>query len=201
MLNVRRTMYVTEHYAQLQGLRLVPLALCFLGSAAWRAGLLAWLPGIAGSGARAWFLASVGLALIVSFPIGAHYRRRVGVASPRVPLLGALSLTMGFICFVLLTTLPANSWHVSIPVLFVALALGYVGVANEGLRRHYLAIAAGCLMFALAPIVGEPGTAREVALDMLIGFGLLVAGVGDHAVLQRALQTPEMEGEGRARTT
>jgi hypothetical protein len=200
MLDLRRTVYVTEHYAQLQGLRLVPLALCFLGSAAWRAGLLAWLPGIAGGGARAWFLTSLTLALIASFPIGAHYRRRLGVASSRASRLGAVPLTTCVVYFVILTALPPNAWHVSIPMLFAALALAYVGLANGGVRRHYLGIAVACLAFAIALLIGMPGTAREVILDVLIGLGLLVAGVGDHVVLQRVLQAPEREGVPHART-
>jgi hypothetical protein len=194
MLDLRRTVYVTDHYAQLQGLRLIPLALCFLGSAAWRAGLLGWLPGSGGGGARAWFLTSLSLAVIASFPIRAHYRRRLGVASSRVTRTGMVTLTACFVYFVILTGLPSNRWHVSIAVLFAALALAHVGLASGGVRRHYLGIAVACLAFAIAPLIGEAGTGREVTLDVLIGLGLLVAGVGDHLVLQRVLQVPERNG-------
>ena len=199
MHNLRRTLYVTEHYPHLQGLRLVPLALCFLASAAWRAGLLDWLPGIAHGGARVWFLTSVSFALIVSFPIRAYYRRRVGIARPLATRADAVNVTMCFAYFALLTALPPNRWHVSVPMLFAALALAYVGLANRRVRRHYLGIAVACLAFALAPLVGVTGTAQDVSFDLLIGLGLLVAGVGDHLVLQRTLQAPDPEGAPYAR--
>jgi hypothetical protein len=199
MLDVRRTQHLTELYAHLQGLRLVPLALCFLGSALWRAGFLTWLPGIAGKGAQAWFLAGLGLSLIGSFPIGALYTRSVGATRPRLARTGAVTLATCFACFLVLTTLPPNSWSVSVPVVFVALTLVYVGLANRAFRPHYLGIAMAWFAFAIAPLIGVPGTARDVALDLLIALSLLVAGVGDHVVLRRTLRAAANEEVSDAR--
>jgi hypothetical protein len=67
----------------------------------------------------------------------------------------------------------------------------------DGLRRHYLVIAVACLVFAFAPLMRVPPAARNVALDLLIGMGLIVAGVGDHMALQRVLQSPEGVGDVR----
>jgi hypothetical protein len=201
MFDLQRMAYVAENYAQLQGLRLVPLATCFLGSAAWRAGLLAWLPGIAGRGAQVWFLSSIALALIVSFPIGARYRRRLGHARPRALRTGALTLSGSAVYIIALTALPPNRWHISIPMVFTAVVLASVGLANHGMRRHYLGIAAACVAFAVAPVVGASRIARETGLDLLIGVGLLVAGLGDHLVLQRMLQDRAPEGVPHGRST
>jgi hypothetical protein len=196
VVNARRVLYVTEHYAHLQGLRLVPLGVCFLGSGAWRAGLMGWVPGIAGRGARAWFVASLAIALGLSPAIGAHYRRH-GVVRPRVTTTGAVTLTTCFVSFVLVGRLPPNAWQVSMPVLLVAFILAYLGVVAGGLRRHYLVIALACVLFAFAPLMRVPLAARNVALDLLIGMGLIGAGVGDHVALQRVLHAPEGVGDVR----
>ena len=68
------------------------------------------------------------------------------------------------------------------------------------MRRHYLAIAVACVAFAIAPLIGVPVTVRDVTFDLLIGLGLLVAGVGDHVVLLRVLQAQEGGGVPHART-
>jgi hypothetical protein len=44
MRDIQTVRYVTTHYPRLQGLRLAPLGVPFLLSAAWRAGWLAWWP-------------------------------------------------------------------------------------------------------------------------------------------------------------
>src|ERR1700730_3478985 len=111
MVDARRVLYVTEHYAHLQGLRIVPLGVCFLGSGAWRAGLLGWVPGIAGRGARAWLAASVAIALGVSRVIGARYRRQGVVRAPATAT-GAVTLATCFVSFVLVGRLPPNAWQV-----------------------------------------------------------------------------------------
>jgi hypothetical protein len=196
VVNARRVLYVTEHYAHLQGLRIVPLGVCFLGSGAWRAGLMGWVPGIAGRGARAWLVASLAIAVGLSLAIGARYRRH-GVVRPRATATGAVTLTACFVSFVVLGRLPPNAWQVSMPALLAAFVLAYLGVVADGLRRHYLVIAVACLVFAFAPLMRVPPAARNVALDLLIGMGLIVAGVGDHMALQRVLQSPEGVGDVR----
>jgi hypothetical protein len=47
-----------------------------------------------------------------------------------------------------------------------------------------------CLLFALARSVGVSDQARQVLFDLLIGGGLIAAGIGDHLVLLRLLHTP-----------
>jgi hypothetical protein len=198
MVNARHVLYVTEHYAHLQGLRLVPLGVCFLCSGAWRAGLMEWVPGIAGRGARAWFVASLAVALGLSLVIRARYRRH-GAVRPRATTTGAVTLSVCFVSFVIVGTLPPNAWQISAPALLLAFALAYLGVVADGLRRHYLVIALACLVFACAPLMRVPLAARNVALDLLIGMGLIAAGVGDHVALQRVLHAPEgVEDAGTA---
>src|SRR5438105_439270 len=124
-MDVRRTLYIAEHYAHLQGLRLVPLGVCFLLSAAWRAGLLSWLPGSVGRGAQLWFLTSFLIAVVASWPIGSWYRHRMGAAAARAGHSGAVTLTMSVVAFVTLASLPPNGWHVSLAMVFVAAVFAY----------------------------------------------------------------------------
>ena len=197
MLDVSRTRYLTEHYADLQGLRLIPLAVLFLASAAWRVAAWSWLTWRPVWGSR-WFATGLVLALASSAAIGTVYRSRLGTVSPRRRT-SAIATWVVFGVGVSLLQETARPWPVSLPFLFTDCVLAYVGCAGRGLRRHYLAVAIACLLFALTPLWSVPMAARRLALDLLIGFGLLVAGVGDHVVLQqerRALQ--EVLNDARA---
>src|SRR3954470_10838304 len=75
--------YITTHYARLHGLRLVPLGVPFLVSAAWRAGWLRWWPATEGRGATMWFLALLTTAVAISFPIRSWYERQFGSVAAR----------------------------------------------------------------------------------------------------------------------
>jgi hypothetical protein len=186
-IDVNRVRYVTERYAQLRGLRLVPPAFCFVASAAWRAGLLGWLPWIDGKGARAYFFGGLAIAVIASSRISRAYRRHIGDARPRVGRTGVLTLTASCGLLFLFTLLPSRPGSVSIAAVFAACALACLGLFEER-RRHYLIVSGASLLFALMPVLGVPPAIRDVALDLLIGGGLIVAGLGDHLVLRRTLQ-------------
>ena len=87
----------------------------------------------------------------------------------------------------------------SVPVIFVGLALAFVGTVHGRLRKHYLAIAGGCFLFACARPLGVSVHARDVGLDVLIGLGVITAGWGDHLVLRRVLGASRGEDYGTAR--
>jgi hypothetical protein len=197
MLDVSRMAYVTEHYAQLQGLRLVPLGIPFVASAFWRTGLLPWRFGDA-SHARAWFFLSFAVALALSVLIGRLYRRWFGAMPPRASRSGAVTLATCFVGVVAFAWRSPPPSPLFVPAVFVGLAFGRLGCVEHGLRRHYIGLAAACWLFAITPALGVPPPARRVALDFLIGLGLIVAGLGDHAVLQRLLYTPEGVLDDRA---
>jgi hypothetical protein len=179
----------------MQGLRLVPLGIVFLGSAAWRSGCLFWLPGAAGSGAQFWFFASAAVAVALSYNIRAWYERRFGWYLTDRTRTGATTLVMSAVGFVVLATVQPSARTVSWPLLYVAALLAVLGLAQHGLRRHYLAISAGCVLFGFARLLGASFHTTRVGFDLLIGLGLIVAGVGDHFVLDRACSTQEREGD------
>jgi hypothetical protein len=183
MDDLRRIRYVTEHYEQLQGLRLLPLSVPFLLSSLSRLSRPA--PFLT---ATAWavLLAS---ALALSVLIGRYYARHFGQAQPlgwrtALPLVAATAAFFGLEWLQELRPLP-----VPLPILFVAVVLARVGIAAGSLRSHYLFIAAACAMFALLPVLGVPLDIRAAALDGLIGGGLAVAAIGDDRVLRRVMAT------------
>lgn len=182
MDDLRRIHYVTEHYAQLQGLRLLPLSVPFLLSSLWRVATSA-PPFLAPSG----WAAVVAVALAVSVPIGRYYTRQFGQAQPLRwrAALSLLAITAAF--FWLEWVQEIRPLPVPLPVLFVAVLLARLGLAADRLRIHYVWIAAACATFALLPALGVPAAARAAALDGLIGGGLAVAAIGDHRVLRRAM--------------
>jgi hypothetical protein len=189
MHDLQRLRFVTERYPHLQGLRLIPLGLPFLVSAAWRDGQLEWVPGTAGLGPGLWFLALLLTALVISVAMGSYYRHRFGTVEPKRDLtsvLAGLLFAVLFLCSLgMQDILPFN---ISLPAVVIGTGVGYLGVAGGQQRTHYLALAALSLFFATLGSFGVPLHARDVLLDDLIGIGLIVIGVGDHLLLRRTLE-------------
>lgn len=183
MNDLRRILYVTAHYRQLQGLRLLPLSVPFLLSAVWRTAAYATgstLP-------RAGWVALLVAALAASVPIGRYYTRRFGRASS-LPWRTAAALVGAAAAIVVLEWVQTlRPLPVSLPVVFVAVALARLGLSADGIRIHYLWIAAACGVFAALTPLHVPFEARAAALDALVGGGLAVAAIGDDRVLRRAL--------------
>lgn len=192
-----RVRYVTQRYAQLQGLRLLPLAAVFLISALWRSG---WfgpsltdgsLGSVGPQSAAIWFVAALAGAVILSFVIRAWYTKRFGFVSQSMLHSGVLQLTALSIGFVLAVwTQEQWHWPLSVPAVFIGAVLLYVGVAYRATRRHY--VAAAFVWFAVVTLgtFGLSDAARDAVLDLAIALGLLIAGLGDHRLLQQTLQRP-----------
>jgi hypothetical protein len=181
MDDLRRIRYVTEHYEQLQGLRLLPLGVPFLLSSLWRLARPGPAPFLSASG-WALLLAS---AFVLSALIGRYYARHFGQAHPL-----RWRTVLPLVAFFWLEWLQEiRPFPVPLPVLFVAVVLARIGMAAGWLRSHYLFIAAACATFALLPLLGVPLEIRAAALDGLIGGGLAVAAIGDDRVLRRVMTT------------
>lgn len=189
MDDLQRLRYVTRRYAHLQGLRLVPLGIPFLLSAAWRDGQLRWVPGTDGNGPAFWFAGLLATALMVATVIGRHYRRRFGtvqhVPDVRASLIFAVFLSAFAVAMWLQDSV---STGLSLPMIVIGTGIGYVGVVDGNPRGHYLALAALCLLFANLGSFGVPLHARDVLMDDLIAMGLITVGVGDHLLLRRTLE-------------
>ena len=184
MNDLRRIRYVTEHYRQLQGLRLLPLSARFL---------LSLLSRIAGPPARpllppaGWGLLVVA-SLAASLAIGRYYTQRFGDAP--APLWRTGAATLLGVAAALLWLAWLQEWHpvpVSLPVIFLAIVLARLGLAGGRARVHYLWIAIGCGAFALLAPLGAPLDVRAAAFDLLVGGGLIVAAIGDDRVLRNAM--------------
>jgi hypothetical protein len=188
MIDIRRVQYVTEHRAHLEGLRIVPLGIPFLASAAWRAGWLTWWPWTAGRGADGWFFGGLATAIVLSYAVGRWYRRQWGWTRPSRRRGGAATLMMCTVGFVVLVLRQPDHIRVSVPVAFIGLQLALLGFVEHGVRKHYRVIAAACFVVAGLPLAGVPPPVRAVALDLLVGVGLIVAGWGDHRALRATLE-------------
>ena len=181
--------YVTEHYVHLQGLRLVPVGVPFVASALWRLGWLTWWPAIEGRGASWWFWGLLTGAVGVSFGVRRWYESRFGRVVPATTDSGVASLAvfaMGLFITVgcqLVFDLP-----VSLPLLFVAAVLATIGCQGRYGRPHYVIIASASAAVAMLRPFGVSVHACGIALDALIGAGLIGAGVADHRLLQRVYQ-------------
>jgi hypothetical protein len=183
-MNRDRLRYVAERYPQLQGLRLLPLALVFFVAAAWRAGVVRFVrdsePGIA----SIWVGSGLAVAVILSFPIRQWYGRRFGVVLQRPAANAAwpmLAVAMGVA--VAAEVQQSLGLPFSLPAALMGVVVSGIGVAHYPLRRHYLAIGALCFAFASLGLLGVPSSVHGVALDLTIGLALLVAGIGDHVLV------------------
>jgi hypothetical protein len=183
--------YVTTHYARLQGLRLAPLGVPFLLSAAWRAHMLAWWPGATGRGAAIWFFALLATAVAVSFPIRTWYEHQFGVVVSRrrdsvAPLVAFVAL-VGVAIWYQLQFAPS----LLLPLLVVGIILMLLGWRELAVRPHYVVVGVACALSACSQIAGVPLVARAVLLDLIVGLGLIVAGVGDHRALVHLITASE----------
>lgn len=196
-----RVRYVTQRYAQLQGLRLLPLAAVFLISAMWRSG---WFgPSLADrhlgpsgfKSASIWFGAGLTAAVIFSFMIRAWYTKTFGSVcqsarhSGLLPLIG---LSIGFV--MAMWAQERWQWPVPAAAMFVAAVLLSIGVAYGATRKHYIAVA--ILWFTIVTLApfGLSDAARDASLDVAIALSLVIAGVGDHRLLRQTLQ-PQREAQ------
>jgi hypothetical protein len=188
--HLERVRWVIRHLAQLQGLRLIPLGVVFVASAAWRAGLQGWLP--SGISTRTAFMVGLAGAVATSFSIQRWYQRHFGLARPRSSwrdMTGLLLLTAGLIAS---TSIGEHLRAVSLPGLFVGFALLSTLIASEGRRWHYGPVAASWFLFSIAaPMTLGPST-RDVLLDGLIGLSVIVCGLGDHRLLVSTLAMQEV---------
>lgn len=189
---IGRLRYVTARYPQLQGLRLVPLSLVFLTSAAWRAGLLS-LPGdnqplIA----QVWFFGALVAAVGASFLARGWYSKHLGAVGQYCTRSAALPIMMtSVVAGVALWVQVSGHWRLSLPPLVVGAALAAVGAAHYEFRRHYLAAAGVLFGYSVLPVLGLSWTALNVAFDAAVGLAILIAAVGDHLLVVRTLHPPE----------
>ena len=191
LLSADRLRYVTSHYPQLQGARLIPRSLVFLASAWWRAGGLR-LPGDhLPYGPQAWFFGALVAAIVASYAIRRWYTRSLGavgqyaVRSAAIPILGTCVL-VGFAVWLQGTL----GWRLSLPALSVAAVLLATGLRSRGLRSHYVIAAAVLLTFSGLPLLGLGFSALDATFDAVIGVVLLITGMGDHRLLMETLQPP-----------
>jgi hypothetical protein len=190
--DIARLRYVTSRYPQLQGLRLVPLSVVFLASAAWRVGLLS-LPGDNQPLVpEIWFLAALVTAVLASFVLRLWYARRIGSVgqygsrSAALPLLATAVVAAAALWLQIVL-----QWHLSLPALTVALALLAVGAAHCEFRRHYIGAALVLFAFSVFALGGWGSNALSAALDGAIGLSMLIAALGDHLLLVRTLRPPQ----------
>jgi hypothetical protein len=185
---IQRLRYVTARYEQLQGLRLVPLGIPFLLSSAWREGLLPWVPGTAGAGARVWLVAMFLPAIGLSMAAKVYYRHRFGDVQAATPVrapIAAPAFTAILLAAVSLQSVLQSP--ISIPSVILALGVACLGIDGGIMRPHYVAVAATLGVFALSGAIGVPFHIRDVLWDRVIGMSLLVIGIGDHLLLRGTL--------------
>ena len=194
-MDLRTISYLTANYAHLQGLRLVPLGLLFLASAAWRAGWLPWPPDGPGHVAGRWFAVGFLACLLAGLGLGRYYRTQFGTVRPLPSPFHAPPLLIVFLAFVLLVSIQDTqdtaAWRFPLPLVFLGAMLSVPGLAAAGLRNHYIAIAVAFMAWPSLAIVGVSLQGQQVLLDLLIGLGLIVGGVGDHLILRHLLQPPK----------
>ncbi len=59
---------------------------------------------------------------------------------------------------------------------------------HGGARKHYIAIGVAFITLATLGALGLSPDVRHILLNVFMGFGLIVGGIGDHLVLRQALR-------------
>jgi len=187
-----RIRFVTAHYDQLQGLRLIPLGVYLLALAASGLGWLSWLPGDPSRAPGRWLGAVFCGALAAAVAATAWYRRRYGARTPlsRGRRNAWIVLAVGIFLLAAQFDQYANG-PVALAPLSVAAALVLTVRADGWIRAHFLIAAAPWFAAAWIPMLHDDGTSRLVSYALAGGIALIVCGVGDHRVLSRTLIDPD----------
>jgi hypothetical protein len=183
-----RIRFISTHYDQLQGLRLVPLGLYLMAVAASGLGWLSWLPGDPAKASRQWLAVLFGLALVAAASATAWYRHRYGARTPlsRRRRNAWLLLAVGIVLLAAQFDQYANG-----PIAFapfaVAAALVLTVRADGWVRAHFFTAAVPWFLVAWIPPLHHDGTSRLISYALAGGLALIVCGVGDHRLLSRSL--------------
>jgi hypothetical protein len=196
--------FVTANYAQLQGLRLIPIGLFLMltafdvlgvfdrqgqsaadrAQALTRMGLLAWL--------------AIGAALAAPL----YYRYRYGAVEGFDRRRRDRWITAAVFGFFVLSRVDRNlDWPVSLSLMLVSVSLFVTALNEHWVRPYYPVLAAMWLLAACWPMLGGSPPGARLALCGLGGLTLVVIGIGDHLLLSRTLATPPSPGDAPHPTT
>lgn len=183
-----RIAFVTAHYYQLQGLRLIPLGLYLVALAASGLGWLSWLPGDPSRAPARWLGAIFCAALAAALITTVWYRHRYGALAPfgRHSRNAWIVLSGGAFLAAALFDRHANG-PIALAPFSIAAALVLVVRADGWLRAHFLIAAAPWFLAAWIPALHHDGTSRLVSYALAGGIALLVCGYGDHRLIARTL--------------
>ena len=191
-LELQRGLFVSGRVPQLQGLRLLPIAVVCLLASAWNAKLF-HLPGDDQPLAPTrWFLIALFVAVAASYPMRGLYKG--SWATPR-PTRSAVPWIVATVAAMALAGwYQPPQWPISMPMVVLALALAIVGLRKYPLRRHYLWASAVLAASALLKPLGVAQEVRSVLFYAAFGVALIIVGVGDHRLLTTTkLQVPDEE--------
>lgn len=185
--DLQQIRYVTQNYSNLQGLRLIPIGLWFL---------------IAGLVPPGCTIATLVIALVMTWLIGVYYSRQFGRVRPTTSPSWKSYLVALLALAVVIAAWTADTYlKPPIDVLGLTIALGLFLVWLQPTYRprlHYLAVAilvAGVSLLRLLRLSPD----HPISYPMLAGslgilLVLLVGGLFDHLLLVRAFKTlPEEE--------
>ena len=188
--------FVTANYAQLQGLRLVPLGVFLVLFAAMD--LMGFMDAAGVPPAdRTRFLTRMGLAywlaILLALAAPLYYRHRYGSVEGLDRSRRNRWITAAVIGFLVLP--------ISLKLLLVSVSLFVTACREEWIRPYYPAVAAAWLAAACLPALGGTLPPAKLTLFALGGLTLIVIGVGDHLFLQRSLAKPSSISDASHPTT
>jgi hypothetical protein len=184
-----RIQFVTGNFYQLQGLRLVPFGLFFLGRAASSRGWFDWLPGMPVQGpvdpGNAWTILFWLAIIVVAWNVEARYRGFGTVVQfPRTQRNRYIALGIAAcLCGAALDV--AIRFPIRLGPLALAVSLLAVVYADGRFRQHYLVSALAWLAVAAMPLLDISAKEIKFATGLCAGITLMICGVGDHLLLVR----------------
>lgn len=185
---------IAGYFNELQGLKLIPVALFFLGIALHRSGIWYWF--------TIWNPVSTAvlliLCIIIYVLIGRYYRSQFGQAIA-LPSNNPSQQTWPAILFVILFIACGYiEFYAAAPVgltsLVIAGGLFYIYYTCRPVRNHYLIWSAAVFIMGVLPLFGLYETAAVYLFGpdaifslVLLGLISLIAGILDHLTLTRSM--------------
>ena len=184
--------FVTGNFYQLQGLRLMPLALLLLWAALSSFGWLDWLPGRPverpSDVGNIWGPLVFILTVMMAITIEGHYKARYGAVLQSSRKQRNIGLGAAVIAFVMLGVLDRLlEWPVLLSPLVIVISLSVIVRTDGPFRGHYLIPAGAWLGVAMMPGLGFGVEAIGSAFYLIGALSLLVCGLGDHWLIVRTL--------------
>ena len=181
--------YITSHFHDLQGLRILPLGVLLLAAATGSAAWTPWSDFMREDWETSTYALLIALLLLYGL-IARYYRHRFGRVVPRSKSNTNICISILFWSAFFVAIILDSALMPSFSLTYLVIGLGVLYSGLDGSRRYgHLLLGAIMISFAFWPLLpGSTSTYFTIFLT-IVGIGFVFIGISDHFILVRTLRT------------